>query len=1099
MASTIEIDKTRTQENIWLRRSSWLVLGVGLLVCALAWQHTAVQERDRADERFEREVTDTARRLEQQLERYRSVLNGFQAMFMVDENVDRLSFHRHFVNLRIGQDYPALLALQYQQRVTARDKAAFEHEVRQDSSVNPGGYPHFKVHPQGERSEYVPVKYNEPMLGNEAVMGYDAAFEPTRRETLERARDSGMAQLSPPLQLVQVSSADKIGFVVRLPVYRHEGRLDSVAGRRAAYLGQLSGVFRASDLMREALSPQAWSRLHWQVADLGLAGAPAGQAEQLLFDSSQAGPEHFNPSTQAAASDRIEHRLQAGGRQWRLRFTRPAVNHFWQPYPLSLAMGCLLASLGLWWALRGAAMRHHQASVMAVALSRKAIDSEHRLRSVLDHTVDGILTISPAGRVLTVNQAMCHIFGHPQDQMLHRHLSCLLPAAASQGGPEDPPALIQDFLATQTVGLEGMGRRTQGRRADGELFPVDLAVSTMEIEGQPQYIAILRDLSAQQQAEVAILEAHRQLGEVDEMRRVIVHNAPYAIFLLNRHGIIQTVNPAGESLLGYKPQELIGKSSAQRFFEPTQVAERAHMLALRLNQPIEELDVLLHLAKESPGLPSEWTLVRADGRSLVAEVSVTVLSDEMGQMTGYLAMAQDVTLRHEAENQLQHMALHDALTALPNRNMLQDHLKTCAAVAEREGHLMALMFLDLDRFKKINDTLGHHIGDSVLIEVARRLRTAMRTSDMVARLGGDEFVILLPRIAEAGDGERVAQKVIDLFAEPLRVGPHELRVTPSIGLVVYPSHGLDAVTLMRHADLAMYQAKNNGRNRIQVYSDSMESPTADTLVLENDLYKALERRELRLHYQPQFDCATGQITGAEALVRWEHGGKLVPPGDFIPLAEETGLIVAMGEWVLREACARAQAWRQSTSWPLRIAVNLSAVQLDHPGLVEMVASALRDTGLPPTALELEITESVVVRESLRAADILTQLRAVGVSIAIDDFGVGYSSFAYLRELPVDRFKLDRSFLSSVPQSEGDSRLTAALIAMAHRLEVGIVAEGVETAEQNEFLRDHGCDEAQGYHLGRPMKDEAFEALLLAHCQRHAGMVRSPLAVLTPTS
>ena len=346
-------------------------------------------------------------------------------------------------------------------------------------------------------------------------------------------------------------------------------------------------------------------------------------------------------------------------------------------------------------------------------------------------------------------------------------------------------------------------------------------------------------------------------------------------------------------------------------------------------------------------------------------------------------------------------------------------------------------------------------------------------------------MILLPQLAEAADGARVAQKVLDLFTEPLRVGPHELRVTPSVGLVIYPQHGSDAITLMRHADLAMYRAKNNGRNRIQVYSDQMESPTADTLVLENDLYKALERNELRLHYQPQFDCASGQITGAEALLRWEHKGKLVSPAEFIPLAEESGLIVEMGEWVLREACAKAQAWRARTGWPLRIAVNLSAVQLDQPGIAATVAQALVETGLPPTALELEITESVVVRESLRAADILTELRALGVSIAIDDFGVGYSSFAYLRELPVDRFKLDRSFLSSVPQSEGDSRLAAALIAMAHRLEVGIVAEGVETEEQNAFLRDHGCDEAQGYHLGRPMKEEAFAALLVQHAQERS--------------
>jgi diguanylate cyclase (GGDEF)-like protein/PAS domain S-box-containing protein len=708
---------------------------------------------------------------------------------------------------------------------------------------------------------------------------------------------------------------------------------------------------------------------------------------------------------------------------------------------------------------------------------------------MLDHTVDGILTIAPTGWILGVNQAVCSIFGYPREDILRMHLCQLIPGAGTST-PSDASLSVEDFLKTQQASTDGIGRRAEGRRVDGELFPIDLAISSMQDKGVTQYIGVLRDLSAEQAAEQAaeraISEAQRQLNEVDEMRRVIVHNAPYAILVLNRHGVIQTINPAGEALLGYRAQDLVGQSTTQHFFDPLQVIERSHMLALRLNQPAQDLNVLAHLAQESPGVPSEWNLIRADGRSLVAEISVTVLSDESGTLTGYLAMAQDVTSRRDAEDQLQHMALHDALTALPNRNMLQEQLKACMGIAERDGHVMALMIIDLDRFKKINDTLGHHIGDSVLIEVARRLRSAMRTSDIVARIGGDEFVVLLPRIAEIADGERVAQKVIDQLAEPLRVGPHELRVTPSIGLVHYPAHGSDAITLMRHADLAMYQAKSHGRNRVQVYSDLMESPTADTLVLENDLYKALERDELRLYFQPQFDCASGQITGAEALLRWQHGGKLVPPSDFIPLAEESGLIVAMGEWVLRRACQQTQRWRELSGWPLRIAVNLSAVQLDQPHIAQMVAQVLQETGLPPTALELEITESVVVRESLRAADILAELRALGVTIAIDDFGVGYSSFAYLRELPVDRFKLDRSFLTSVPQSAGDSRLAAALIAMGHRLEVGIVAEGVETPEQAAFLRDHGCDEAQGYYLARPMPEETFEKLLVEHSVQFFG-------------
>lgn len=741
------------------------------------------------------------------------------------------------------------------------------------------------------------------------------------------------------------------------------------------------------------------------------------------------------------------------------------------PWPLTaMLLGGAVGSVLLWWLLRQWAQRYQHCTTLSSHWHQQALDAETRLQAVLGHTEDGVLTVSPSGAILSLNDAACRIFGYTEVQLHHAPLSQLLPHAAPNGSHQD----LDTFLHR---GLDGVSRRTEGRRANGQLFAVGLSVKAVNWGGQVQHQCLLRDLSTQDASEQAAVEAQRQLNDVDEMRRIIVHNAPYAVFVLNRQGIFQTVNPAGERLLGCAAHDLIGRSNTQRFIDPTQVAERAHLLALRLNQPISDLDVVGHLAQESPGLPTEWRMVRSDGSSLMAEIQVTELCNDYGARTGYLLMAHDVTARHEAEHQLQHMALHDALTTLPNRNMLQEQLKACLSIAQREQGHMAMMFIDLDRFKKINDTLGHHVGDSVLVEISRRLRAAMRASDIVARLGGDEFVVLLPRIQAQADGELVAAKVMEVFNAPVQVGGHELRVTPSIGLALYPQHGSDPVTLMRHADLAMYQAKSDGRNRIQIYSELMASPSPDTLVLENDLYHALERDELRLHYQPQFDCASGRITGAEALLRWEHQGRLIPPADFIPQAEESGLIVPMGEWVLRRACTVAHRWRQETGMALRIAVNLSAVQLDHPHIVNTVSQVLLDTGLHPTALELEITESVVVRESLRAADVLRQLRALGVGIAIDDFGVGYSSFSYLRELPVDRFKLDRSFLTNVPKSNGDSRLVSALIAMGHSLEVGIVAEGVETAEQALFLRDHGCDEAQGYHLGRPLKEDDFEALL----------------------
>jgi diguanylate cyclase (GGDEF)-like protein/PAS domain S-box-containing protein len=1061
-----EFQETQEESLRW-KQASWLVLLAGLLLSGLGWWHAGQRLQRDADAAFAADARELALHLDQLVDHHLDVLVSFQSMFAVNGQVSRKTFHEHYRNLRAESEYPALLAVQYAPLLKHSDKPAFEAQVRNDRSIAPEGYPEFSIHPAGERTDYLPIAYLEPMARNRSAFGFDPAQNVMHRELMERARDSGAMQVSPPIQLIQ-GGADPLGLVVRLPVYRHGDRPETVAGRRAAFQGLVSGAIRITDLVAQADNGAAWQRLHLRIDD------PAADTPTLFDSARQA--KALRATTHSDPSDVQVHTLEVGGRHWRLQFTRPPVRALAQAYPLALLLSGSGFTLILSLMMRNAASRHARVAEMAQRMSKQARDSEQRLRSVVDHTIDGILTVSPSGRILSVNQAVCRMFGHSESAIVGQHLKLLLPEAGSQ----EAGMRVEGFLQTQRVGMDGLGRHTEGLRAGGQRFPLELSISTMLLNGLRQYIGVVRDLSAQQAAEHAVMEAHRQLNEVDEMRRVIVHNAPYAIFVLSQHGIVQTVNPAGEHLLGYKAHQLVGRFSIERFFDEQQVAERARLLTMRLGQTVQTLDVLNHVAQASPGLAAEWTLVRQDGSSLLAELLITEMSSEYGAQSGYLVMAHDVTSRREAENQVQHMALHDALTGLPNRNMLQEQLKLSLASAEREGHFMAMMFLDLDRFKKINDSLGHHLGDAVLIEVARRLRQAMRTSDIVARLGGDEFVVLLPCITAIEDGERVAQKVMEQFAEPLRLDGHELRVTPSIGLALYPQHGSDAVTLMRHADLAMYQAKSRGRNRVQVFSDKLVSVTPDTLLLENDLYKALERDELRLHFQPQFDCRTGHITGAEALVRWEHGGRLVPPSDFIPLAEETGLIVPMGEWVLKRACAMAQQWRERSGWPLRIAVNLSALQLDQPDLIDTVARALADTGLPATALELEITESVVVRESLRAADVLTQLRTLGVGIAIDDFGVGYSSFAYLRELPVDRFKLDRSFLSAVPQSGGDSRLVAALIAMGHRLEVGIVAEGVETQAQADFLKAHGCDEAQGYHLGRPLKEEAFEALLMAH-------------------
>ncbi len=419
--------------------------------------------------------------------------------------------------------------------------------------------------------------------------------------------------------------------------------------------------------------------------------------------------------------------------------------------------------------------------------------------------------------------------------------------------------------------------------------------------------------------------------------------------------------------------------------------------------------------------------------------------------------------KYQDRRSLSIMAYHDALTGLPNRALLQDRLLQALIDAERHERLVALLFLDLDRFKTINDTLGHDKGDLLLKAVAGRLKEAVRAGDTVSRPGGDEFIIVLAGIEHVDNVSRIAQKIMESFSCPFRVESRELFVSCSIGITLYPFDDRDMETLFRNADAAMYHAKDEGRNNFQFYSAEMNAQSLQRLTLENALRRALEREEFRLYYQPQVAIESRAAVGVEALIRWQHPEMgLVSPAEFIPLAEETGLIVPIGEWALRTACVQARAWNDQGGMPLRVAVNISARQFRHPGLLDSIKTALRDAGCRPEWLEIELTEGLVMQDLTRTLDVLRSVKQMGISIAIDDFGTGYSSLSYLRRLPIDVIKIDRSFIENVDTNPDCAAITAGIIALAKSLKLKLIAEGVETPAQLEFLRAHQCDEAQGY-------------------------------------
>jgi diguanylate cyclase (GGDEF)-like protein/PAS domain S-box-containing protein len=491
---------------------------------------------------------------------------------------------------------------------------------------------------------------------------------------------------------------------------------------------------------------------------------------------------------------------------------------------------------------------------------------------------------------------------------------------------------------------------------------------------------------------------------------------------------------------------------------------------LRMNDP-DLADFELAFRVSPPGHETRYVQMR-----------VYVVRDGAGRYMRRAGVIQDITERKAQEARIEHLAYHDSLTGLPNRAMLMDRLGQALSQAQRLDQQVAVLFIDLDRFKLVNDSLGHAVGDQLLQEIARRLRATLRDNDTVARVGGDEFQVVACNVAGATDAARIAEKLMRVLGEPFVLEGQELHVSASLGVSLFPRDGATGELLLKYADTALYEAKGEGRNAYRFFSPEMNAQAHGRLRLENDLRRAVERHELELHYQPQLDLATGEVCAVEALVRWRHPVRgLVLPNAFIPMAEETGLVLGIGEWVLNEACCQVAQWQREgladNLTPLRVAVNISARQLQRPGLDGAVRRALSLSGLPAGCLELEITESSVMLDPLHARSVLQSLRELGVQLSIDDFGTGYSSLAYLKRLPLDRLKIDRSFIGGIPADPDDAAIVETIIVMTHKLGLRVIAEGVETQEQRLQLVRQGCDEMQGFLLAHPAPADELPALL----------------------
>jgi diguanylate cyclase (GGDEF)-like protein/PAS domain S-box-containing protein len=635
-------------------------------------------------------------------------------------------------------------------------------------------------------------------------------------------------------------------------------------------------------------------------------------------------------------------------------------------------------------------------------------------------------------------------------------------------GPREVRSLAKDFNQ-MTEALVARNRDLEHARE--ELQSLNTSLESRVAERTETLSLVNAELRAEGAERKSAQEALRQTAETLE---TLIAASPVAIMACNLDLKVSLWNDAAEEMFGWKREEVLG--------QPYPIVPDSRM------DEFEELRERVSSGVAFTGVETQRQT--KSGRPVDVAVSTAPLRGADGRVEGIVAVLVDITERKEAEKTIRHLAYHDGLSGLPNRTLFVDRLKQAVAAARRSGKLVAVMFLDLDHFKDVNDTVGHAEGDRLLRKVARRLESFLREGDTLARFGGDEFVLLLPNIQDAEDASQAAQRILKALRKPWKVADREFHLAASIGITIAPIDGGDADTLLRNADTAMYRAKEHGRDSFELYTPEMNEEISRRLEVESDLRRAVEESEFVLHYQPQVELATGKVVGVEALVRWMHPERgLILPDAFIPIAEASGLILPLGDWVLNRACTDGVAWDKAGLPPIRIAVNLSARQFEHRALTETVTSILDETGFPPERLQLEVTEGVAMADISFTIDTLQTLREMGVQVAVDDFGTGHSSLAYLKQLPIDAVKIDGSFIMGLTTDPVDAVLVNAIVAISHSINLKVIAECVETEEQLEFLRnpkqtpgsvlDRSCDEFQGFLFSKAVPADEVTKLLTA--------------------
>jgi diguanylate cyclase (GGDEF)-like protein len=1110
---------------------NWFAQGFAFAVLALALATTITvymlcqQFVDREVQlRFDNDSRSVEQQIAVRVRLYTDVLVTMRALFGEDSSVTRAEFHDFVAGLDLHGRYPGFQTLNYAAYVRAADADAFVAAQRNDIALRQSGI-NFSIHPPGVRDSYDVLTYLEPLDVNREAVGLDMDALPARRAAMDALRDTG-EPISSGRLILDDRGARFVGLAMRMPVYHKGMPTATVAQRRLAYAGSVGAGVRVNDMMDGLLSAETLRVIKFKIYDAGSmrrAALPLSK-ETLLYDSIDgvastlsafpASVAHASRRAPAAAvvpyAPRVAHSAKVktlrrsaeqpfAGRRWVIEFSADmgALSGAQRVLPdLALLSGLLISALlsVLTYALSTSRVR---AVRLADQITRDLRTSEAARAEAqrIAHLGDWQVGVDDGDAQLS--KEMARLLG------LQRQTLSLKGLLRAIDAP-DRHTLLQSARATlatrNAFELECRYRSRHGRR--GWLRVIGHAYGApgaRMLRGTALEITKQKSIERARDLEHAFTLYLATAGNEFDVCRHLIESVTRGMdwdagaFRPTPAGVKQLLcatSTAADSdlenwLLVHAPSVTIEEDapSAPRW---SAIGARARPGSAQNASDTGHASGVDHPDwMTDAGIATTFSFALRLG-SVVVGVAEFYSRERRHAEPQALVMARSIVSqtshflqRRQAEDNLHFLATHDALTGLPNRLMFREHLDELLARARADATALHVLFIDLDRFKDVNDSLGHNVGDLLLRSVVARLHDVLGHVDMIARLGGDEFVVL---VKQQSDGVTVVMETIDAIqaalAQPFAIGGSQLQVSASIGVSSFPGDGDDAQTLLKHADMAMYGAKQRGKNTYQMYMRQMSMSLHRRVEMEGQLRHAVENGEFTLAYQPRIDLHSNHCTGVEALLRWNNAALgAVAPSDFIPVAEETGAIVPIGAWVLREACRQAAEWRARGLGPIHVAVNLSARQFADPRLHESILDALEDAGLPGEFLELELTESMVMRHPEQAVRWLAAIKRTGVRLSIDDFGTGYSSLAYLNRFPIDTVKIDRSFIRNVPESHSDTQITSAVIALGHSLGLSVIAEGAETQKQIDFLRQEGCDEVQGYFFSRPIPAADVEAFL----------------------